>query len=206
MTRTLGSMRKLRTPNAPSSLLSGRSFVLNTHRQLFEHEPTLSLQALLPSRSLAQVRQEPFSDLWFTPSRPARSPADDLLGNNGRPGNGDHRPPDERTLKLGKSLLYLSFLQRLPLTMCSPPHPLSSPTKHSHPTSSTEHPLPKHIPPPLPFNTSTPSSREGQSSLPRRSMDSSSSMGLRTASRQRQTPNPLRKDRSHRVHISTTVR
>ncbi|ERF73159.1 hypothetical protein EPUS_03000 [Endocarpon pusillum Z07020] len=132
-------MRKLLIPNTPTSLLSGRSFVLNTRWQLFEHEPTLTLQALLPSRSLAQVRQEPFSDLWFTPSRPARSPADDLLGNNGRPGNGDHRPPDERTLKLGKTLRTLSPLLPNILTQPLPPSILSPsislhlfPSTHPH--------------------------------------------------------------------------
>ncbi len=192
MTRTLGSMRKLPTPSTSISLLSGRSFILNPHRQLREHEPALALQALLLSRSLAQVRQEPFSDLWFTPSRPARSPADDLLGNNGRPGSGDHRPPDERTLKLGKSLLYRNFIQRLLLTIvCSPTHPLPSSTQHPYPSPSTVHPVPKHIPAPLPVNPSASPRSKGQSSLPCRFMDSSSSMGLRTSGRQRQAPDSL---------------
>jgi hypothetical protein len=104
MTRTLGSMRKLPAPTTTTAVLTGRGFVLNTTRQLLEHEPVLALRPLFPSRSLAQVRQEPLSEFWFTPSSPARSPADDLLGNNAGPGtSGDHKPPDERTLKLGKS-------------------------------------------------------------------------------------------------------
>lgn len=62
------------------------------------------------SRTLAQVRSEPFSELWFTATAPARLPAksdgllqvDGHIQGNGSPG-GDHKPPDERTLKLGQS-------------------------------------------------------------------------------------------------------
>lgn len=61
------------------------------------------------SRTLAQVRSEPFSELWFTAASPtrlgARTPAEEILRSNegnGTPG-GDHKPPDERTVKLGQS-------------------------------------------------------------------------------------------------------
>jgi Mitochondrial protein up-regulated during meiosis len=159
MTRTLGSMRKLPITTITSPFASGRSFLLNAHRQLFEYESALSLRTLLPSRSLAQVRQEPFSELWFTPSRPARSPADDLLGKNRVPGsNGDHKPPDERSLKLGKSkntpqtiasrcsnelsaLRTLSPLLPNILTQPLPPSILS-PTISLHLFPSTHHHLP----------------------------------------------------------------
>ncbi|MBA7492593.1 hypothetical protein ES702_03143 [subsurface metagenome] len=65
----------------------------------------------IPSRTLAQVRSEPFSELWFTATAPARIskiPTDgslvrtDGIQGNGMPG-GDHKPPDERTVKLGQS-------------------------------------------------------------------------------------------------------
>jgi len=69
------------------------------------------------SRTLAQVRSEPFSELWFTaavPTNAADSSRNELVDApfvrsegspaGGLPNNGsDHRPPDERTLKLGKS-------------------------------------------------------------------------------------------------------
>jgi hypothetical protein len=143
MTRTLGSMRKLPIPTTTTPLLSRPLFVFNTYRQLFEHEPALALRTLLPIRSLAQVRQEPFSELWFTPSRPARSPVDDLLGNNGRSGSsGDHKPPDERTLKLGKSLTSSKLSHYpVPLTLYSSSDPLSTPTKYPNTASSASHPL-----------------------------------------------------------------
>jgi hypothetical protein len=96
---TIASMRKLSTP--ASSFFLWKSFVLNTHRFVLRAPPVAILQQFLPSRHLAQVRTEPLSEVWFTPSSPRRSPADDLLGS---PGNGsDYKPPDERTLRLGKS-------------------------------------------------------------------------------------------------------
>ena len=68
-------------------------------------------------RSLAQVRSEPLSELWFTaavPVKAAHGPTSGLVSGpfvrsetiNGEPSNGGHRkPPDERTLKLGQSIL-----------------------------------------------------------------------------------------------------
>ena len=72
--------------------------------------------ASLPIRSLAQVRSEPFSELWFTAATPVDAAsgarADLDLGSiirteavNGGPSpRGDHKPSDERTLKLGQSM------------------------------------------------------------------------------------------------------
>lgn len=95
----IASMRELSTP--ASSFLRWKSLVVNTHRLFPKRSPITNQQQLLLSRSLAQVRPEPPLEVWFTPSTPWRSPADDLLGS---PGNGkDHKPPDERTLRLGKS-------------------------------------------------------------------------------------------------------
>jgi hypothetical protein len=96
---TVASMRKLSAP--ASSFFRWKSFVVNTHRLIVRGPHIPALQQLLPSRHLAQVRTEPLSEVWFTPASPRRSPADDLLGY---PGNGsDHKPPDDRILKLGKS-------------------------------------------------------------------------------------------------------
>ena len=99
---TIASMRKLSTP--VSSFFRWKSFVINTHRLIAKGPPSAALQQFLPARHLAQVRTDPLLEVWFTPSSPSKSPADDLLGS---PGNGcDHKPPDERTLRLGKSEQY----------------------------------------------------------------------------------------------------
>jgi hypothetical protein len=99
---TIASMRKLSTP--VSSFFRWKSFAVNTHRLIAKGLPTAALQQFLPARHLAQVRTDPLLEVWFTPSSPSKSPADDLLGS---PGNGcDHKPPDERTLRLGKSEQY----------------------------------------------------------------------------------------------------
>ena len=86
---------------AASSFPSLKHLVLNARRG-----PASLLRRAIPSRSLAQLRHEPFHELWFTPSsRPLRSPAEDLLdGGEGNPnGSGDRKPTDERTVRLGKS-------------------------------------------------------------------------------------------------------
>jgi hypothetical protein len=99
---TIASMRKLSTP--VSSFFRWKSFAVNTHRSIAKGLPTAALQQFLPARHLAQVRTDPLLEVWFTPSSPSKSPADDLLGSSG---NGcDHKPPDERTLRLGKSEQY----------------------------------------------------------------------------------------------------
>ena len=69
-------------------------------------------------RTLAQVRSEPFSELWFTAAAPvsaAPGPRGELdsdpfvrsEGVGGGPSTGgDHKQPDERTLKLGQSMAF----------------------------------------------------------------------------------------------------
>jgi hypothetical protein len=101
-----GQMRKLSTPT--TSFLRWKTVILHTHRLLVA--PTLRQRPQV--RNLAQVRPEPFSELWFTSSSPSRGPADELLDpSNGLTGNGsDHKPPDERILKLGKSMGYMVIL------------------------------------------------------------------------------------------------
>ena len=67
-------------------------------------------------RTLAQVRAEPFSELWFTAAVPVNA-APGARGDldtgpfvrsagidGGPPTGGDHKQPDERTLKLGQSM------------------------------------------------------------------------------------------------------
>lgn len=98
---TIASMRKL---SKPALSFRWKSFVVNTHRLIAQAPPTAALQQFLPARHLAQVRTDPLSELWFTPSSPGKSPADDLLGSQGS--GCDHKPPDERTLRLGKSEQY----------------------------------------------------------------------------------------------------
>lgn len=77
-----------------------------------------------------------------------------------RPLNRDYEPPDERTLKLGKSKLFISPFRRYP--PLTPPH--SNPNPPTHPPHSTllpNHPpnrpsLTQHRPPPLPLLAPTP--------------------------------------------------
>lgn len=142
-------MRKLPTPSTPLRLLRWR----RTPHPLFSHFlaidehhlPPLLRHQSPPRRTLAQVRLEPFGELWFTSYVPHRSPADDVLNPQsssptGAPNN-DHKPPDERTIKLGKTLRILSPL--LPDILKSPlPQSILSPNVTLHLFPSTHPHLP----------------------------------------------------------------
>lgn len=112
---TLHSFR--RTTNRPFS--TWRSIVLTT-QALLVHDSLASKVAtnkITSNRTLAQVRPEPLSELWFTASFPAKSDIEYTDGHlssvslSEKSGSGkDHKPLDERTLKLGKSASF-SILQ-----------------------------------------------------------------------------------------------
>ena len=112
-----------------------------THRLLnLEDLPTPRAQGS-SRRTLAQVRPEPIGELWFTSSAPSRSPADDILNSQPPCPPKDHKPPDERTLKLGKTLRTLSPL--LPKILNTPlPAGLISPAISLHLFPSTHPHLP----------------------------------------------------------------
>jgi len=55
-------------------------------------------------RSLANIRDLQECDVWFGSSIPCPQLSDSGLGSRN-----DHKPPDERTLKLGKSKRYLTL-------------------------------------------------------------------------------------------------
>lgn len=147
-------MRKLSTP--ASSFFRWKSFVVNSHRLIAQAPPTAALQQFLPARHLAQVRTDPLSELWFTPSSPRKSPADDLLGSQG---NGcDHKPPDERTLRLGKSEQY--SLVAIPIRAVLSPyhsitHALAFTAEHSNYAHTTRDPLSFCLATPVPIHPST---------------------------------------------------
>ncbi|EXJ91502.1 hypothetical protein A1O3_00050 [Capronia epimyces CBS 606.96] len=112
------------------------------HRSRSTTAASQPFRQVFPKRHLAQVRPEPISEVWFTASSPRISPADELLGPQ-TPGNGggaqDHQPPDERLLKLGKTLRTLSPLLPNILTNPLPPEILSPnislhlfPSTHPH--------------------------------------------------------------------------
>jgi len=108
---TIGQMRTVWS-TSPAALPRWKRLLLILTRP----NPSLSSLSI---RSLAQVRSEPLSELWFTaavPANAARRPPSDLdcgpfvrsESINGGPSNrGDHKPPDERTLKLGQSVCLL---------------------------------------------------------------------------------------------------
>ncbi|KIW99387.1 uncharacterized protein Z518_11375 [Rhinocladiella mackenziei CBS 650.93] len=101
------------------------------------------LRKVFPKRYLAQVRSEPISEVWFTASAPKSGPADELLGTTPPRSNGtqDHKPPDERLLRLGKTLRRLSPL--LPNILTTPlPNDILSPNISLHLFPSTHPHLP----------------------------------------------------------------
>ncbi|KAJ9246792.1 hypothetical protein DTO207G8_8633 [Paecilomyces variotii] len=93
------------------------------------------------SQNLAQWRIGPHEELWFTPSSPqlfSPTGAGAFDSPNGD-ANGGHRPPDERIIKLGKTLRILSPLLPTMLVNPLPPEILSPhvtlhlfPSTHPH--------------------------------------------------------------------------
>lgn len=93
----------------PLSLTRPRNHALAFYKPTADPAPVAHglnshcLNQRVPSRSLAQVRDDrSFSELWFSSAIPLAVPKQALPelnnGNGGLP-----QPPDERTLKLGKS-------------------------------------------------------------------------------------------------------
>ncbi|EAW08006.1 uncharacterized protein ACLA_027280 [Aspergillus clavatus NRRL 1] len=97
-----------------------------------------------PIRPLAQPRQGILNDPWPTPAPPTLFSQTDhkasIDGLNGEPKN-DHKPPDERILKLGKTLRTLSPL--LPTLLIHPlPPDILAPSITLHLFPSTHPHLP----------------------------------------------------------------
>lgn len=143
----------------------------------------------LASRSLAQVRSEPFSELWFTAAVPAKvstgtnydvqsGPFVRSEGITGIGGNrSDHKPPDERTVKLGKSRLPTPCKTIRLLTLSSPENTLTTSTKYSDHTITARDHLSQHLTTPVPFYSSSSARGQGKNSLQSSTMDSTSRMG-----------------------------
>ncbi|KAK0508216.1 hypothetical protein JMJ35_009300 [Cladonia borealis] len=110
-------------------------------KHLNQHPPPTSTP-LIPCRALAQVRPDRslFPEIWFTSSTPPlRSPNNNE--SSPKPSPNDHPLPDERTLKLGKTLRILQ--SRLPTLLASPlPPEILSPHITLHLFPSTHPHLP----------------------------------------------------------------
>lgn len=133
------SLRRLQWQRTSISPLSSNLPAIDDHRPfplLYQQSP--------PRRNFAQVRPEPLGELWFTSSAPTRSPTDDILQPPPSSSTGpssDHRPPSERTLKLGRTLRTLSPL--LPSILSTPlPQSILSPNVTLHLFPSTHPHLP----------------------------------------------------------------
>jgi hypothetical protein len=128
-------MRKLPKPRSSSLSLQPcrRPVPLGLVQHHLTHHDSNPAPSTLPQRrTLAQVRPEPISELWFTSSTPF---------NNNPKQTTDHIPPSPRTLALGKTLRRLSPL--LPNILTTPlPADLLSPTVTLHLFPSTHPHLP----------------------------------------------------------------
>lgn len=123
---------------------------------------------LLSVRSLAQVRSEPLSELWFTAAVPAtgtvqtQAQHDHNIGplvrsdgiQIGSSPSGDRKSPDERTIRLGKSQ-YRSRLLPIVLTVGSATNTLPTPTEYPYNTTTYRNSVAKHFFTSLPVDPST---------------------------------------------------
>jgi hypothetical protein len=125
-------------------------------------------------------------EVWFSSSAPRGSP-------NPSGGGSDNKPPDERTLQLGKSR-FGHFLTGLHLILINYSHQDTprEPSNASTKAAPIGDALPSHQPSPLPFDPSTPPDSLRQDSVCRRTMDSTGSLGPHASSRQREAHNLVR--------------
>ena len=120
-------------------------------------------------------------DVWFSSSAPRGLPD---------PSGGDNKPPDERTLQLGKSRsnCFLTVSCRILSNYSYQDTPREPSNPSANPTSIGAA-ITSHQPPPFPFHPSTSPDRLWQDCLRRRTMDSTCSLGSHAAGRQREAHN-----------------
>lgn len=179
--------------SAPSSLL--RSAPHNVPKVPFPSiTPNYRVRQSSPitvtrtSRNLATVNpgQKVLADVWFTGLAPRQN-----IPNP--PGSDPQKPPDERTVKLGKSKHTLHHPIHA-LLICKPSSPHTPRTTPNPPSIAPPpgNPLAANNPPSLPLNTSSPPHRLRSSRLLRRSLDFTHSMGPHAPHWERKTRDPLR--------------
>jgi hypothetical protein len=139
------------------------------------------------SRTLATVNpgQKALPDVWFTGSTPRHN-----IPNP--PGSDPQKPPDERTVKLGKSK-HTPHFPTTPanITKSTPNPPGTTPNPPTIPPTA-RYPLSTNNPPPLPLNPPSPPHRLRPRRILRRSLDLSYCMGSRAARGERKARDPLR--------------
>lgn len=169
---TAGLMRT----RLPSSLFRPRHAVTGAASRVVAHAPAIAGSHVW-TRSFARVQDpEILSDqLWFSSTAPRPRP--DGVGSGG-----DHKPPDERTLKLGKSeelLIRISTLYPAHLADMhnSCPDPPRAPPNAVGIAIATRHSLATNIPTSLSLDTPSSAHCLGTYRLSSCSVDLSISMG-----------------------------
>ena len=127
------------------------------------------------SRTLATVNpgQKVLPDVWFTGSTPRHN-----IPNP--PSSDPQKPPDERTVKLGKSKHTPHLVTTAANITKSTPNPPGTTSNPPPIPPTTRYPLSTNNPPPLPLNPPSPPHRLRPRRLFRRSLDLSYRMGSRT--------------------------
>jgi hypothetical protein len=132
-----------------------------------------------PSRSI-------LSHVWFSSSAPYSLPDSGL--------EGDHKPTDERTLKLGKSMFskHWAYLSTCSNKCCnSYSYPSRTPSYSACIAATTRNTLSTNFTPSVPFDTPTSSDRLWKDRLPCCTLDGTCSLGTSACSGQCQTHSHL---------------
>jgi hypothetical protein len=176
---------------------SARSFASLSRLQLAQPRHGLLNEPWLPPTSVSLL-----PTTYFSPSRVR----EELDGGEGTPQRNDHKPPDERTLKLGKSKHVVLIIVQICWTniIKSITDPITPTPNHFVQHSPHQNPRPKREPPSLPIHTPTPPNSQRTHPLPRSTMDSPSRMEQRPLSRKREATDPQRKDRTLR-HTTRSI-
>lgn len=111
-------------------------------------------------------------------------------------GGGDHKPPDERVLRLGKSTSLSFYLQRDKYTNRFVVHSsekiIPPPPQYPHPPTPHRTSLPANHPPPLPLHASAFTERQGTRTISCRPLDGPCGMEQSAAAGKCETPDSVR--------------
>jgi hypothetical protein len=176
------------------SVSAGRFFASVSRQRLAQPRHGLLNEPWLPPASVSSLP----TTYFFSPTR-VRRELDELS-----PLRNDHKPPDERTLKLGKSeypIIPTSITFTDPVELMldnSFTNSLTPSVNFTVQYLTHQHSLSQCQPSPIPIHSSTSSYCQRTHPLPCSAMDCSSCVEQHTTCRQRETADPKRKDGTFR--------
>jgi hypothetical protein len=168
-----------KSPSSSSFPLAVRCVVRRSTSAQLGRQFRIQKFASTSPKILAQQCRASLDELWFSPSSPRLLVPSSSRRQEGLNGGADHKPPDERILKLGKSTFcedtreYFLFDLKLicNFSISSSSDSVSATSHDPHQPATTGHSLPEHHITSLPIDASSSTNRQGSCLIPSSFMD-----------------------------------